>query len=119
MALLLASCTPTAKKAEAQAEDFRTRIELCDNTDSLRILVEQAVAYAQTLADKGRVDEAAMYLADIQDAVSAKAPVMTAYFDSAKATVDNLPVALADSVADSVAADSSAVAPVPDLGQSR
>lgn len=100
---ILASCTPKTEKIELQAEDFRTRIEKCGDTDSLRILVEQAVAHAQTLADRGRTGEADLYLCEIQEALANKTQHqhLSAYFDSAKATVRNLPAAPADTTAQS------------------
>lgn len=109
-AILLTACAPSAKKVETQAQDYRTRIELCSDTDSLHTLVEQAVAYAQTIADKGRGDEAAIYLADIQTAVEKKNTSVGRYFARARATTEGLPLpaAPADTLApaDSLVADS-------------
>lgn len=99
-ATMLASCESTANKAEDQAQDFRSRIESCNDTDSIKFYVEEAVSYAKTLADKGKVDEAVMYLNDIQSTVSTKAPEMLDFFNATKSKIDALPVAKADSIAD-------------------
>lgn len=95
---IMAACTPAPRKARERAEDLRTRIELCRDPDSIRVMVEQAVAFAQVLADRGLTVEAATYLDNIQDALKTKSAGMLLYFDSAKATVANLPATRADSL---------------------
>ena len=70
-ALLMASCTSKAEKSE---KDLAAKIENCTNTDSIKVYVDQAKAYAQKLVSEGKVDEAKKYLEQIEPVVKAKAP---------------------------------------------
>lgn len=85
---LLVSCQSTATKANDEANDFKAKIEQCQNPDSIRYYVDQAVAYADSLSKSGKPEEAADYLNDIRNTVSAKAPDAVTYFDQARLSVD-------------------------------
>lgn len=90
--LSVTSCSKTDKAADEQANDFKSKIENCTNPDSIAMYVDQAQAYAQKLADEGKIDEAKKYLADIQPIVEEKAPKLAGTFNVVKDALDKLPV---------------------------
>ncbi len=107
-ALLMASCTSKAEKSE---KDLAAKIENCTNTDSIKVYVDQAKAYAQKLVSEGKVDEAKKYLEQIEPVVKAKAPQLAGALSTAETALDKVKEAAGDA-ADNVkaAGDSAAVA---------
>ena len=98
VAAMCASCASTSEKADHMANDFKSMIDTCTNSDSMKVYIERAVAYARQLEKDGKGDEARMYLNDIQSTVATKDPSMATYFDAAKKGIDLKVVA--DSLAD-------------------
>ena len=63
---------------------MKAKIENCTDTDSLRIYVEQAQAYAQKLEAEGKGEEAEAYLSKITPVVQEKDPSVASYFEELK-----------------------------------
>lgn len=84
--------------ANESANDFKAKIENCTNPDSLKIYVEQAVAYAQELQASGKLEEAKAYLNDIKGTVTEKVPALSGLIETAVKAIDAVPGAATDAV---------------------
>ena len=74
-AVLAAGSVSCSKKdSTTDVSVLTSKIENCTNTDSLRVYVGQAKAYAQKLVKEGKVEEAKEYLAKIEPVVKRKHP---------------------------------------------
>lgn len=100
--------TKESTAVKENESDLKSKIENCTNPDSLSVYVDQAKAYAQKLAQEGKVDEAKKYLDELTPVVKDHAPSLLGAFDAVKTAVSKLPEAAADSAkcAASAAADS-------------
>lgn len=117
--LLLAgavACTSKTEKEVESASTFKTVIENCTNTDSLKMYVQKAEAYAQKLVAEGKLDEARKYLDEIEPIVKDKVPALASTFatvnsalgkaeavfaeERAKEATDSLKEAAADAARD-------------------
>ena len=104
-ALLMASCTSKAEKSE---KDLAAKIENCTNTDSIKVYVDQAKAYAQKLVSEGKVDEAKKYLEQIEPVVKAKAPQFAGALSTAETALDKVKEAAGNAAENVKAAGDSA-----------
>lgn len=98
IAVVAALCAATAscgKSADSTAS-MKSKIENCTNTDSLRVYVGQAKAYAQKLVKEGKVDEAKEYLAKIEPVVKEKAPALAGTLSTVETALDKVGNAVGD-----------------------
>ncbi len=72
------SCSRSTSDTSAAA--LKSKIENCNNPDSVKVYVEQAKAYAQKLVKEGKIDQAREYLDKIEPAVKTKAPALAGTF---------------------------------------
>lgn len=88
---MLMSCSGAKEQAATSADDVKAKIENCTNPDSVKLYVEEAVAYAQQLQKEGKLEEAKAYLNDLKATVGAKAPTLVDYFNKAVEAVEAVP----------------------------
>ena len=94
--LAVGSVSCSKKDSAADVSALTSKIENCTNTDSLRVYVGQAKAYAQKLVKEGKVDEAKEYLAKIEPVVKEKAPALAGTLSTVETALDKVGNAVGD-----------------------
>lgn len=98
--LAVGSVSCSKKDSAADVSALTSKIENCTNTDSLRVYVGQAKAYAQKLVKEGKVDEAKEYLAKIEPVVKKKAPALAGTLSTVETALDKVGNAVGDKTQD-------------------
>ncbi len=81
----LSSCgSKAAREGSDEGEALKAKIENCTNSDSLKMYVDQARAYAEKLESEGKAVEAEAYLNKIVPVVKEKDPSVASYFEDLK-----------------------------------
>lgn len=83
----MASCS---SKTSSSENELVSKIENCTNSDSIKVYVEQAKAYAQKLVSEGKVEEAKKYLEKIEPVVKEKAPQLAGVLSSVESAMDKV-----------------------------
>ena len=100
-AVLAAGSVSCSKKdSTTDVSVLTSKIENCTNTDSLRVYVGQAKAYAQKLVKEGKVEEAKEYLAKIEPVVKKKAPALAGTLSTVETALDKVGNAVGDKTQD-------------------
>ena len=109
--LAIGSMSCSKKDTAAEGAGITSKIENCTNTDSLKVYISQAKAYAQQLVKEGKVDQAKEYLAKIEPVVKEKAPALAGTLATVEGALDKVGDVAGDKLDDakdavSAAADS-------------
>lgn len=104
VAVMGASCSGKSEQVKVNEQDLKAKIESCTNPDSVKIYVEQAKAYADSLAAAGKTDEAKKYLEGLAPAIDKAAPSLKEQFNSTLKAVEQTAVNAKDSVASATSA---------------
>ena len=82
---VLYSCQSTAQKeGEDEGDAIKLKIENCTDPDSVRILADQARAYAEKLEAQGQGEEAASYLKTVIPVIQSRDSSAVDVFDQLK-----------------------------------
>lgn len=106
--LAIGSVSCSKKDGASDPSAITSKIENCTNTDSLKVYVDQAKAYAQKLVKEGKVDQAKEYLAKIEPVVKEKAPALAGTLATVETALDKVGDAVGDKVDDAKDAASAA-----------
>ncbi len=88
--LAIGSMSCSKKDTAAEGAAITSKIENCTNTDSLKVYISQAKAYAQQLVKEGKVDQAKEYLAKIEPVVKEKAPALAGTLATVEGALDKV-----------------------------
>lgn len=102
------ACTSTPKAEQASA--ITSKIENCTNPDSLKVYVDQAKEYVETLVKEGKIEEAKAYMAKIEPVVKEKAPALASTFATIGTALDKVQDAVSTEAVSSAADSLKAVA---------
>lgn len=87
-ASLFAACSnDRAKVDEINPQDLATKIQNCNNPDSLKLYVQAAKDYAAKLADENKLDSAQAYLNAVLPEVDKKDPSLAEQFKSVEGVI--------------------------------
>jgi len=87
-AVVMVSCSSPADKNRHACCDVKSEIEQCNDPGRLKMLVDRAVAHADSLQAIGKGAEAREYLKGIESAVSNKDASVAVYFDRVRMRLD-------------------------------
>lgn len=99
IAALTSACSGESASVRDNEKSLKAKIENCTNSDSLAVYMDQARAYAQTLVNEGKTEEAKKYLDDLTPAIEKQSPTLKEQWNAAVATITKVTTNAADTVA--------------------
>ncbi len=99
IAATLAACGGNSAKVKSDETALKSKIEHCDNPDSMAVYIDRTRAHARWLVKQGRPDEAKRYMEDLAHAAEKRSPSLKGQWRAAMTSIGTASAATADSVA--------------------
>lgn len=118
IAAMSVGCSKTAEQVNREDKSLKEKIESTTDADSIAMYINEAKAYADSLAKAGQGEEAKKFMDELAPVVSEKSPSLKEQWDSAVSAVETTVASAADSVSSKVTeAGDSVVSKVSDAAE--